>query len=136
MAQTRYVTFEERVKAQRAIERVYFSHRISPSRRFEDHVSDAVLRQKVTTYLLQSSALGEYWSSPVTGEALVAELERIQKQTLYPARLEEIYDALGNDSILIQETFVRSSLVGRLSRSFFANDRRIHGESWHATASL
>ena len=120
------LTFEDRVRAQEAIERVYYAHQIGTKVSFEKAVPRDVLEKKVRNYLKQSVALEESWNTPVTAEALEAELNRIVRSTRFPERLEEIYAALGDDPILVQETFARQSLVDRLTRSFFASDERFH----------
>ncbi len=74
-------------------------------------------------------ALEELWSTPVTAEALQAELNRIARSTRFPERLQEIYAALGEDPVIIQECFARQSLVDRLARGFFATDERFHGKA-------
>src|SRR6267142_699263 len=93
----RDLTFEERVKAQEAIERVYYAHQIGATRPFEEAVPRAVLEKKVTTYLKESIALDERWHTPVTAEMLEAEAMRIQRESRLPARLVEIRAALGGD---------------------------------------
>jgi N-acetylneuraminic acid mutarotase len=124
-APARDLTFEERVKAQRAIERIYYSHQIGATAAFEKAVLSEVLEKKVRTYLKQSAALERIWKTPVTAEALRREAERIAKSTRFPDRLHEIYAALGNDGFLIEECFARPALVDRLSRRFFASDERL-----------
>ena len=62
--------FEERVAAQEAIERVYYSHQVGATQPFEKAVSRAFLEEKVSTYLKQSVALQEFWHTPVTADAL------------------------------------------------------------------
>lgn len=89
--QTRRLTFEERVRAQEAIERIYYSHQISATRSFEQAITQTVLEQKVRTYLKQSLALERLWKTPVTPEALQKEMVRIASNTRFPDRLEEIY---------------------------------------------
>ena len=125
-ARERGLSFEERVRAQEAIERVYYSHQLEAAAPFEKAVPRAVLEAKVTRYLKQSAALEEVWRTPVTGAMLEAELRRIASRTRDPERLREIYSALGDDSILIQECFARAALVERLTRSFFEGDRGQH----------
>ena len=121
------LTFEQRVAAQRAIERVYYSHQAGTTRPFDEALPREVLEQRVRTYLQQSVALEVFWKAPVTAEALRAELRRISNQSQLPARLDALYTALGNDPFLIQECLARPILVDRLSRSFFDSDERIHG---------
>ncbi len=122
----RELSFEERVAATTAIERVYYRHQLEARVPFEQAVPRDVLERKVRLYLDQSAALERLWHTPVTAEMLAAELGRIERSTRFPERLHEVYSALGNDSILIQECFVRPSLVDRLARSYFAFDGRIH----------
>lgn len=87
---SRTLTFEERVEAQEAIERVYYSHQLGARRPFEEAVPREVLERKVRTYLKQSEALEQFWNSPVTPEALQRELQRIAQNTSYPERLRAI----------------------------------------------
>src|SRR5262245_11539258 len=53
----RTLTFEERVRAQEAIERVYYQHQIGATRPFEEAVPRAALEAKVRDALLRSAAL-------------------------------------------------------------------------------
>jgi hypothetical protein len=118
----RDLTFEERVEAQEAIERVYYSHQLGTTKPFEDAVPRAVIEQKVTTYLKKSVALDTEWHTPVTAELLHRELERIARETRFPDRLKEIYAALGNDAFLLEECFARAVVVDRLATMFGRSD--------------
>jgi HYR domain-containing protein len=122
----RDLTFEERVAAQEAIERVYYSHQIGATQPFEEAVPREVLESKVRTYLKQSAALEQYWNTPITAEALQREMDRISRSTRLTERLHEIHIALGKDAHLELECFARPSLVNRLVHNFFAFDERIH----------
>jgi hypothetical protein len=74
----RTLTFEERVSYQRAIEDVYWRHRIWPKERPDPKPSlDAVMSQaqiekKVADYLRNSQALEDHWQRPITAEQLQA----------------------------------------------------------------
>jgi len=127
--EARELTFEQRVEAQRAIERVYYSHQTGAIRRFDEVVTREILEGKVRTYLKQSAALEQIWNTPVTAEALQHELHRIASSTRLPGRLREVYAALDEDAFVVQECFVRAVLVDRLARSFFAFDDRFHDTS-------
>jgi hypothetical protein len=129
-------SFEERVRAQRAIEEVYHRHRTGTKLPFEEAVPAAVLRAKVVRYLRESVALERIWKVPVTAEALARELERMARHTRFPGRLEELYEALGRDPRLVLECLVRPVYVRRLSRNFFAFDRRIHEGSFRQALAL
>ena len=130
------LTFEARIAAQEAIERVYYSHQIGATRAFGDAVPRKVLETKVRNYMKQSAAIEAYWDTPVTAQALQNELQRIARDTRFPGRLREVYAALNNDPALILECFARPVLVDRLARSFFAYDDRIHEEAQQEAAEL
>ena len=89
----RTLTFEDRVKAQTAIERVYYSHQIGATKPFEEVVPKAIIEAKVRKYLEQTAALGVYWKTAVTDESLQRELERMAAGTRMPERLQELYAA-------------------------------------------
>jgi len=120
------LTLEERVDAQRAIERVYRAHQVGATRPFEEAVPEALLRRKVTTYLALSAALDEVWYTPVTAEMLDRELERMVRDTRMPERLAEIFEALDGDPVRVRECFVRPTLVHRLARGLYDRDPRLH----------
>ena len=67
---TRRLTFEERVSYQRAIEDVYWRHRIWPKENpdpkpsLDAVMSQAQLENKVAGYLRDSLALQDYWQQP------------------------------------------------------------------------
>jgi hypothetical protein len=116
----RTLTFAERVADQRAIEDVYWRHRIWPKERHDAKpsldavMSQAQLEKKVSDYLRKSQALEDYWQRPLTSEQLQAEMDRMAKHTKQPEVLREIFEALGNDPFVIAETLVRSALNERL----------------------
>ena len=83
----RTLTFEERVSYQRAIEDVYWRHRIWPKERpdpkpsLDAVMSQAQLEKKVSDYLRKSQALEDYWQRPITSEQLQPEMDRMAKHT-------------------------------------------------------
>jgi len=128
------LSFDERVKAQEAIEKVYYNHRIwpkenkTPKPAFEKMVSKETIENKVTDYLQKSAALEKYWYRPITGEQLQAEMDRMAKGTKDPATLNELFAALNNDPYVIAECLARPVLADRLVRNWYANDERFHKE--------
>src|SRR6478609_7512666 len=102
VALARQLTFEDRVKAQEAIERVYYAHQIGDKVPFEKAVSRIALEKKVRAYLGESAALETLWHTPITAEMLQREAERMARQTRAPERLRELFSALGNDPFLVQ----------------------------------
>ncbi len=111
------LTFEERVSYQRAIEDVYWRHRIWPKERPDPKPSlDAVMSQgqlekKVKDYLRNSQALEDYWQRPIISEQLQAEMDRMATHTKQPEVLEELFAALGNDPFVIAECLARPALA-------------------------
>ena len=75
-ASQRTLTFAERVAYQRAIEEVYWRHRIWPRERsdpkpsFDAVMSQAQFERKVHDYLRKSQALQDYWHGPIAAEQL------------------------------------------------------------------
>src|SRR5262245_3438768 len=125
---TRSLSLEERVRAQRAIEEVYWRHRIWPAGspgskpRLEDVMPDTVLRSKVDDYLRKSDALEKVWGRGLTARDLQAEMDRMAARTRSGAVLAELFEALGDDPSLIAETLVRQTLANRLLRDRYAGD--------------
>ena len=81
--QSRSLSFADRVAYQRAIEEVYWRHRIWPERTsgpkpsLDAVMSQAQIEKKVEDYLRNSQALEDYWQRPITAEQLQAEMERM-----------------------------------------------------------
>jgi hypothetical protein len=130
----RTLSFAERVVYQRAIEDVYWRHRIWPKERPDPKpslatvLSQAQLEKKVEDYLRNSQAIEDYWQRPITPEQLQAEVERMAKHTKDPQVLQELFGALGNNLFIIAECLARPALAERLLRDWYAFDERIHGE--------
>ncbi len=135
-AAPRELGFEDRVRAQEALERVYYSHQVGATTPFEDAVPKALLERKVRTYLKETAALEEFWKTSVSDEMLQKELQRMAGQTRMPDRLQELYAALGGNPFLIRECLARPMLVDRLARNFFAFDQTLHRESRDAAERL
>src|SRR6266481_3424642 len=130
----RTLTFTDRVAYQRAIEEVYWRHRIWPKTNagskpsLDKVMSQAQIKKKVEDYLRDSQALEDYWRRPITPDQLQAEMERIASHTKQPAVLREIFVALGNDPFVIAECLARPVLAERLLTELYAHDQRFHGE--------
>src|ERR1700740_630454 len=97
----RTLTFAERVAYQRAIEDVYWRHRVWPKERpdpkpsLDAVMSPAQLEKKVEDYLRNSQALEDYWQQPLTAEQLQTEMERMAQHTRQPEMLHELFEVLG-----------------------------------------
>jgi N-acetylneuraminic acid mutarotase len=129
----RSLGLDDRVSYQRAIEEIYWRHRIWPAENsgpkpaFDDAMPQAVMREKAEDYLRKSAALDLYWQRPITGEQLQAEVNRMAAQTKQPEILRELWAALHNEPYVIAECLARPVLVERLLRNWYAYDERFHG---------
>jgi len=108
----RTLTFEERVAYQRAIEEVYWRHRIwprnggerpDPKPSLDAVMSQEQLEKKVEDYLHNSQVLEDHWQQPITTDQLQAEMDRMAQHTKQPEVLRELFEALGNDPFVIAE---------------------------------
>src|SRR5437870_9833383 len=130
----RTLTFADRVAYQRAIEEVYWQHRIWPKANagpkppLDKVMSQAQIEEKVEDYLRNSQALEDYWQRPITPDQLQAEMERMASHTKQPGVLRELFAALGNDPFVIAECLARPVLAERLLTELYAHDSRFHGE--------
>jgi N-acetylneuraminic acid mutarotase len=128
------LTFEERVAYQRAIEDVYWRHRIWPKENsnakpsLDVMLSQAKLQKKVRKYLRNSQVLEDYWQRPITAEQLQAEMDRMATHTKQSEVLQELFEALRNDPFVIAECLARPALADRLLTNWYAYDQRIHGD--------
>lgn len=126
------LTVEERVAYQRAIEEVYWRHRIWPNERPDPKpplgtvMSQAQLEKKVGDYLRNSQALEDYWQRPITAEQLQAEMDRMAKETKQPEMLRELFEALGNDPFIIAECLARPALSDRLVRTLYRDESDLY----------
>jgi N-acetylneuraminic acid mutarotase len=134
-SQPRTFSFAERVAFQRAIEDVYWRHRIWPKENPKPKPSlDAVMSQtqlenKVAGYLHDSLTLEDYWQRPITVEQLQAEMDRMARETRQSEVLRELFGALGNDPAVIAECLARPILAERLIADLSAQDQTRHVES-------
>ncbi len=124
----RTVSFAERVAYQRAIEDVYWRHRIwpkanaGPKPSLDNVMSHAQLEKRVEDYLLKSQTLEDHLQCPITAEQLQAEMDRMAQHTRQPEVLRELFTALGNDPFIIAECLARPALSDRLVTDLSAHD--------------
>jgi len=112
------------VSYQRAIEEVYWRHRIWPKERpdpkpsLDAVISQAQLEKKVESYLRNSQALEDYWQRPITSQQLQVEMDRMAKYSKQPDVLRELFEVLGSDPFVIAECLARPVLTERLVADF------------------
>jgi hypothetical protein len=115
------LSFAERVAYQRAIEDVYWRHRIWPKERpdpkpsLEAMMSQATIEKKVQDYLRNSELPEQDWQKPITADQLQAEMDRMASHTKQPEVLRELFAALGNDPFVIAECLARPVLAERFA---------------------
>jgi len=128
-AKVRTLSFSERVAYQRAIEDVYWRHRIWPKERpdrkpsLDAVMSEAQLEKKVQDYLRKSQRLQDYYQHPITAEQLQAEMDRMARHTKQPEVLRELFEALGNDPFVIAECLARPVLAERLLTNLYGHNQ-------------
>jgi N-acetylneuraminic acid mutarotase len=134
-SQPRAFSFAERVAFQRAIEDVYWRHRIWPEENpdskpsLDEVMSLPQLEKKVEGYLRDSLVLEDSWQRPITAEQLQTEMDRMARDTKQSQVLRELFEALGNDPAVIAECLARPILAQRLIADFSAQDKTRHLES-------
>ena len=125
----RTLTFVDRVAYQRAIEDVYWRHRIWPKENakpkpsLDEVMAAAQIEKKVEDYLRDSQALEVYSQRPIAPEQLQAEMERMARNTKQPEVLRELFEAVGNDPFVIAECLARPVLTERLVADLSAYDK-------------
>jgi N-acetylneuraminic acid mutarotase len=141
--QPRTFSFAERIAFQRAIEDVYWRHRIWPKENPDPKPSlDAVMSQtqlknKVAGYLRDSLTLEDY-GQPITAEQLQAEMDRMARDTKQSEVLRELFEALGNDPAVIAECLARPILAERLIADSSAQrqTRRVESQQTEAPRAM
>src|SRR5947209_13357471 len=135
LGRSRTLSFAERVAYQRAIEGVYWRHRIWPTERpdpkpsLDAVMSQAQLEKKVADYLRKSQALEDYWQRSITAQQLQAEMDRMAQHTKQPDVLRELFEALGNDPFIITECLAKPVLTERLIAGLSSQDKARRFES-------
>lgn len=129
-AHGRELTIDQRVDCQRAVENVYWQHRLWPSENpgakpaLSEVLSDGALRAKVETSLRHSAAL-EMWGLPITDKDLQSEMARMARASHRPEMLDEIFTALGHDPFLVAECLVRPILADQRLSALAESDRAV-----------
>jgi N-acetylneuraminic acid mutarotase len=119
-SQPRELSLADRYGYQRAIEEVYWRHRIWPKERpdpkpsLDEVMSPGQIERTVENSLRNCRVLEEHWQQPIRAGQLQAEMDRMARQTKQPEVLRELFSALGNDPFVIAECLAKSVLSERL----------------------
>jgi hypothetical protein len=135
------LTLADRIAYQRAIEEVYWRHRIWPKERpdpkpaLDAVMSQTELEKKVDDYLRKSQLVADQRRWPITPSELQAEMERMARHTKQPEVLHELFEALGNDPYVIAECLAGPALSGSLMTSLEATQIKNRALKPKATAA-
>ena len=79
------LSFNERVACQKAVEKVYYSHRtwnnFTRAYKFEQVMPNDVRIEKVKNIMRKSNALESFWKRPITAYQLQVEIDRMAGHT-------------------------------------------------------
>lgn len=137
-SQRRELSRTDRYAYQRAIEEVYWRHRIWPKERpdpkpsLDEVMGPSQIEQKVENALQSCRVLEEHLQQPIRAGQLQAEMDRMARQTRQPDLLQELFDALGNDPLVIAECLAKPVLSERLLSRLTQEQRIPLDESWAA----
>jgi N-acetylneuraminic acid mutarotase len=138
----RTLTFVDRVAYQRAIEDVYWRHRIWPKENakpkpsLDEVMSAAQIEKKVEDYLRDSQALEVYSQRLIAPEQLQVEMERMARNTKQPEVLRDLFEAVGNNPFVIAECVARPVLTEHLVAGLSAYDKSQRFASLRAQAAV
>ena len=122
------LTLAERVAYQYAIEEIYWRHRIwpkdnrGPKPRLDAMVSQRLIEHKVEEYQRKSQSVAERRGWPISVGELQIEMERMAIHTRQPEVLGELFQALGNDPLVIAECLAKPIVADRLLSTASADD--------------
>jgi hypothetical protein len=116
----------QRVEGARAVERARYAFVIGATRPFDEAYPRAVFERKVAREQAAELVLASEFDLAVTPELLVAEYDRIARDTRAPDQWAAIERALGGSRRMVEEVVCRPLLVDRALRASFAFDQRIH----------
>jgi N-acetylneuraminic acid mutarotase len=130
----------ERVAAQRAVEEVYWRHRIWP---MESPGGKPALAAVLTIAQSQAEAidglrklnvLASRFSRTIDAAEVQAEIDRIAGSTQMPDRLREIFDAVSGDADRFGDAIVRPQLADRVLRGYVTGRGETFDAWWKKTA--
>ncbi len=133
---TRELTFEQRVAAQVALDRIASSHRSGAAQAPDEVAAEDLAHRRVRTWMLQEAALSRFVGTRITVGQLDEELDRIMAHTAMPGRLGELLTALDNDRFLAREILARPLLADRLLRLHYASDETRHAAARREAETL
>jgi len=127
LAETRPISFNERMVAAESVELVYHDLRTGAAKpAFSQALPSAVLRRRTEDVIRQTRMLSDRYGQIVAAEDLQAELDRMASHSKDPLALESILKSLAWDGDLAAEVLARPLIVDRKLRASFAFDSSLH----------
>jgi hypothetical protein len=126
------LSFEARVDAVRAIERVRYGFAIDATQPFDEVYPRKTFEDRVRYEMDEERILKDRYGIVVSQDDAAKECRRIDLGTLDEDQWKAIQMALGNRRPLVEEVFCRPLMVQRVLRAKFAFDRQIHAAAHQA----
>jgi len=123
------LTLDQRVGYQKALEQVYWQHRIwpkdnaQPKPALETIMPDSAIRSRTEDDLRKSYALDAHWKKSIDAKDLETVIDRMATETRNSGMLRELWTALDNDPYVVAECLARPLLVDRLAQQIDGFDR-------------
>lgn len=120
----------------RAVEQVYYKHRLGTKPPFEETMPPALLGQLVQREVEKERVLKAVYAVEITDALVEAEVKRIEATSKAPEVLAEIQAALGGDRARFAATVARPIVVERILRARFENDEKLHAPTRQSADAL
>ena len=133
-------TLGERVAVQRAVEDVYWRHRIWPVENpdskptLETVLPTAWSEREAIDGLRKVKVLATRFGRTIERAEVQAEIDRMAKSTQMPDRLREIWAAAGDDADRFGDAIVRPQLADRVLRGYVQARGEAFDDWWRKTA--
>ena len=127
---------DDLIADRKAIEQVYYKHRLGAKPSFEQIMPRDVLEKLVRQELLKAAALKKVYGVEITPAQIDEEVRRINTTTRAPEVLAELKVALGNDPARFARTLALPVVVERELRGRFDNDDKLHAAQRHKAETV
>ncbi len=118
--------FQALVADRKAVEKVYYDHRMGTKAPFEEVLPRAQVERLVNRDLEKERVLEKTYGINITDADVEAEARRIDEATRAPDVLAELKTALDNDPVRFGRTVVRPIVVENKLREHFESDPARH----------
>lgn len=130
------LTAADPIADRRAVEQVYYKHRLGTKPPFDETMPTALLGQLVQKEAEKERVLKAVYAVEITDALVEAEVKRIEATSKAPEVLAEIQAALGKDRARFAATVARPIVVERILRARFENDEKLHAATRQSADAL